>query len=105
VVIGAGFLAGGREALAAEAQVTVSDAGENNAKFEPGTVTVATGGTVTWTNQSSVAVTVTSADGLFDSEEIPPGGSFSQTFDSPGRFRYFCVPLPSMKGTVVVTKN
>ena len=60
------------------------------------------GSTVTWVNNGSTAVTVTSPDGLFDSETIAAGGSFSYTFDTPGTFRYFCVPYPHMKGVITV---
>lgn len=90
-------------AFAADAQVIVSQPADVvNWRFDPGTITITAGAAVTWVNQGSVAVTVTSADGLFDSESIAPGGSFSQTFDTPGTYRYFCVPYPNMKGTVVV---
>ena len=92
------------DALAADAQVSVVEQGDSISwRYDPSSVTVSVGGTVTWTNNGSTPVTVTSPDGLFDSDSIGPGGSFSYTFDTPGTFRYFCVPYPHMKGVVTVT--
>ena len=73
--------------------------------YEPANLTVSVGTTVTWLNQGHTSVTVTSPDGLFDSEQIPPGGSYSLIFYAPGRYRYFCVPYPHMKGNVTVTSD
>jgi plastocyanin len=91
--------------LAAEAEVAIVQPSDEMAwRYEPTRLTVSAGTTVTWTNQGSASVTVTSADGLFDSGPIGPGASFSVTFDTPGTFRYFCDPYPHMKGTIVVTR-
>ena len=90
-------------ALAADAQVTVVEPSDTMAwRYDPTSLTVTAGTTVTWTNSGATSVTVTSPDGLFDSELIGPGASFSYTFDTPGTFRYFCVPYPHMKGLIVV---
>ena len=89
---------------AADSQVTIvqpSDA--MSLKYEPASLSVTAGSTVTWVNAGSTAITVTSPDGLFDSETVAAGGSFSYTFDTPGTFRYFCVPYPHMKGVITVT--
>jgi plastocyanin len=92
------------DAFAADAQVSIVQPSDTMSwRYDPGSLTVSAGSTVTWTNNGSTAVTVTSPDGLFDSESIGPGGSFSYTFDTPGTFRYFCVPYPHMKGVIVVS--
>jgi plastocyanin len=92
-------------AAEAEAEVAIVQPSDEMAwRYEPTRLTVSAGTTVTWTNQGSASVTVTSADGLFDSGPIGPGASFSVTFDTPGTFRYFCDPYPHMKGTIVVTR-
>lgn len=89
---------------AAEIQVVVMQPTDQIAwRYDPANLTVTRGTTVTWINQGTTTVTVTSPDGLFDSEQIPPNASFSATFYAPGTYRYFCVPYPHMKGTVVVT--
>ena len=66
--------------------------------FEPGTLTVPAGATVTWTNAGSRPHTVTADDGSFDSGRLDPGEQFSQTFDQPGTFTYFCGFHPEMQG-------
>src|SRR5918993_1080133 len=72
--------------------------------FEPGTLTVPAGATVTWTNAGSRPHTVTADDGSFDSGRLDPGEQFSQTFDQPGTFAYFCGFHPDMQGEIVVTE-
>ena len=73
--------------------------------FEPGTVSVPVGATITWTNTGSRPHTVTADDGSFDSGRLDPGEQFSQTFDQPGTFTYHCGFHPEMQGTVVVTES
>jgi manganese oxidase len=75
--------------------------------FDPGTVEVAAGSTVTWTNEDGVAHTATSGepgtpDGTF-AESLDPGASAEVTFEEPGTFPYFCAIHPSMVGEVVVS--
>src|SRR5215217_5456799 len=72
--------------------------------FEPGTVSVPAGATVTWTNTGSRPHTVTADDGSFDSGRLDPGEQFSQTFDQPGTFTYHCGFHPEMQGSIVVTE-
>jgi plastocyanin len=72
--------------------------------FEPGTVSVPAGATVTWTNSGSRPHTVTADDGSFDSGRLDPGEQFSQTFDQPGTFTYHCGFHPEMQGSIVVTE-
>jgi plastocyanin len=74
-----------------------------NFAFDPPTITVPAGTTVTWTNRDEVPHTATGDDGSFDTDTIDGGGSASHTFDSPGTFPYVCVFHPNMEGTVVVT--
>jgi len=70
--------------------------------FNPSSLTVAKGTTVTWTNNNNVAHTIVSDSGAFSSSELAKGGSFSFTFDSPGEYPYHCSIHPSMKGKVIV---
>ncbi len=76
-----------------------------NMMFTPSQITVAKGGTVTWTNNDSTTHTV--EDDLSNvggpaSGNIPPGGKYSFTFDKTGSFQYHCSIHPSMRGTIVV---
>lgn len=86
-------------------QDTAFDISVVDFSFEPGTVSVPAGATVTWTNNGSRPHTVTADDGSFDSGRLDPGEQFSQTFDQPGSFTYHCGFHPEMQGEVVVTES
>ncbi len=83
--------------LAATVQIQIK--GMN---FHPGTVTVAPGTTVIWTNDDAFGHTTTSDTKLWDSGLLAPGKSFSHTFDKPGSFPYHCAVHTFMTGTVTV---
>ncbi|MBI0583046.1 MAG: cupredoxin domain-containing protein [Methanomassiliicoccus sp.] len=71
--------------------------------FDPGTLTVANGTTVTWTNLDSFDHTVTFDNGPFISSELMSRGEmFNVTFDRSGTYNYHCSIHPSMTGTIVV---
>ena len=90
----------------ADETVEIVDGGELSAfAYAPRSVTIRAGETVAWKNTGDEAHTITSQDQLFDSRLLDPGKSFSYTFDTPGVYRYFCVPRPWMKGTVIVTRD
>jgi amicyanin len=75
-----------------------------NFAFNPASVTVKAGTTVTWTNADSASHTVTSDSGsLMKSALLATGQSYSVTFTTPGTFTYHCSVHPMMHGTVVVT--
>ena len=69
--------------------------------FNPATLTIKAGTTVTWTNEDSASHTITSA-GFFDSGTVATGQTFSKTFDQPGTYNYACSIHPSMKGKIIV---
>ena len=85
-------------------------------EFVNATVTIAAGGTVTWTHNGDNPHTVTADDGSFDSSPdcgsdiplLPPAGcmengeTFSWTFMEPGTYTYHCKVHDGMTGTVVV---
>ena len=68
--------------------------------FNPGTINVTAGATVTWTNKDGIAHTVTSNTSLFDSGSIASGGTFSHTFATAGTYAYHCAFHAGMTGTV-----
>jgi plastocyanin len=74
-----------------------------NFAYDPATITVPVGTTITWTNTDSVDHTVTADDRSWDSGHIAQGQTFSRTFTTAGTFPYFCTIHPNMKGTVIVT--
>jgi plastocyanin len=74
-----------------------------NYSFMPASITVSAGTKVTWTNDDTVAHTVTSSGGgPLNSPSIAPNSSWSYTFATPGTYRYFCAIHPNMTGTVTV---
>ena len=73
--------------------------------FEPATLEIPVGTTVTWTNQGQAPHTATAEDGSFDSGPLDPGGTFSHTFEEPGTYAYFCGIHPDMRATIVVTEG
>jgi plastocyanin len=61
--------------------------------FDPPDIPVPLGENVTWRNDGSMAHTVTGK--LFGSDQkhpngIPPGATFSHTFNQSGKFDYVC---------------
>ncbi len=78
-----------------------------NECFNPNTVTIPIGTTITWTNDDTAAHTVTSGedathDGVFDSSLFMAGKTFSHQFDSAGEYPYYCLVHPWMTGTIIV---
>jgi plastocyanin len=59
-------------------------------EFQPKTLTVPVGTTVTWTNNGAKKHSATADDGSFDTDLFDPGQSKSVTFDKPGTFAYYC---------------
>ncbi|HEV8632869.1 MAG TPA: cupredoxin family copper-binding protein [Chloroflexota bacterium] len=74
------------------------------AGYNPATLTVAVGDTITWTNIDTAAPhTVTAQNGSFDSGFIAKGGTWSFTATTAGTFPYFCQFHPGMQATLIVT--
>jgi plastocyanin len=118
----AGFASSGAGAAAGDASVTISSTCTDGQPFcfTPATVTITTGATVTWSNESGETHTVTrcdpaacngesggnGTDATFTSGTVPdPTGSFSHRFTAPGTYNYYCAVhgFPTMHGTVIVT--
>lgn len=71
--------------------------------FAPASLTVKAGSTVTWSNKDEDPHTVVADGGVFRSQVLGSGGTFSFTFPAAGSFDYVCSIHPFMHGTVVVT--
>lgn len=86
-----------------EATVAATDMAVEIADFAfgPAGITIAVGGTVTWTNTDNQAHTATSS-GNFDTGSIDPAATASVTFDESGTFTYICSFHPFMTGTITV---
>ena len=70
--------------------------------YAPASLTIASGSTVTWTNNDNVVHAVTSTDGTINSGEIAVGSSYSKTFTSVGTFNYYDAQKTSMTGVIIV---
>jgi plastocyanin len=94
---------GGGATAGKSASVTLKDIA-----FHPANVTVAKGGTVTWTNDDTVGHDVTKESGPGkDFKSGTPGGltngaTFKQTFTTAGTIKYRCTVHPGMEGTITV---
>ena len=72
-------------------------------QFQPTTIKVKSGESVTWVNNSAMPHTVTGANGSgLASQTMGNGGAFEHTFTEPGTYSYVCALHPSMTGTVIV---
>ena len=91
--------AGGEtEAVADTTVVDIKDSA-----YIPDSVEIPVGATVTWTNSDTAPHTATAKDReALQSGTLNPGDSYSQTFDQPGTFDYFCEFHANMKGTIIV---
>jgi len=97
----------GAGAHAANLNVSIQDF-----QFVPPTLTITVGDSVTWTNNgafshSSVSGPNCTANGIWNSGILNPGGVFQRTFTSPGTFPYFCIVDShcasfGMQGTITV---
>lgn len=71
--------------------------------FQPKTLTIKKGDTVTWINNDLASHTVTTDTGPeLASDYLKNGESFSHTFTTVGNFSYHCEPHPYMKAIIIV---
>ncbi|MBI3426221.1 MAG: cupredoxin family copper-binding protein [Acidobacteria bacterium] len=104
LMLGAWWLARAAQPAAAAAANEVSI---NNTQFEPKTLTVAKGATVTWTNKEAKPHTVTADDNSFASKVMKENETYSYKFEKPGTYAYHCAfhggnAGKGMAGTIVV---
>ena len=71
--------------------------------YNPSSITVQAGASVTFTNTGVAPHTVTARDGTFDSSILNSGQTWTGTFSTPGTYPFFCTLHPDMVGTLVVT--
>lgn len=123
---GAVLTLGATGCLGGPPPTTVTVAATDALTFEPMSITVARGGTVTWANTGQIDHTVTAyqnripanatyfASGGFDTEArartnltkglIGPDEQYSHTFTVAGEYDYYCIPHEpaNMTGTITV---
>jgi plastocyanin len=76
-----------------------------NFAFNPPSMTVKTGTTVTWMNNDGTPHTIVTDNGStasFSSDPLATGAVYTFTFTQPGTYTYHCSIHPSMKGEIIV---
>jgi amicyanin len=74
----------------------------DNFTFNPPSLTVTAGTTVTWKNEDDIPHTVASTTRAFKSKALDTDDSYTFTFTTPGVYEYFCSIHPHMTGKIVV---
>ena len=98
-LVGAALAAGGLAPVMAGADASAKI---DNFTFEPETLTVKAGTTVTWINEDDIPHTVVASDRSFKSKALDTDDKFAFTFTTPGSYEYFCSLHPHMKAMVTV---
>ena len=88
--------------LPGRAQSPASAVSIDNFTFNPQTLTVKAGTTVTWTNKDDIPHAIAAVGKEFKSKVLDTDNSYSFTFTTPGSYSYFCSLHPHMTGTIVV---
>jgi plastocyanin len=70
--------------------------------FEPETLTVQAGDTVTWTWKDGAINHDVAGDGF--QSEVMSEGNFRYRFEEPGTYEYVCTLHPNMTGTIEVNR-
>jgi plastocyanin len=95
---------GDKSSMANSEAVATDKVSIDNFEFVPRVITVKKGTKITWTNNDSVAHSVTADEASGpDSKLLGNQESFSHTYVKAGTYTYHCQPHQYMKGTVIVT--
>jgi plastocyanin len=91
-------------ALAAWAHPALADqfASITDAGYNPASITIHQGESITWVNQGSLPHSVTADDGSFDSGPIAPGERAGNTFTELGTFNIHSTMDAAFHGQIVV---
>ena len=74
-------------------------------RFEPASITVKPGTTVTWVQASPMPHTISGTSGELSSDALRSGQEYRHTFTKAGRYDYVCDFHPSMGGSVIVSTD
>ncbi len=90
------------DASAGEAAANTAAVEIHDFQFQPATLTVTAGTTVTWTNDDTTPHTVTENNRAFRSAALDTKDTYSHTFATPGEYVYRCTIHPMMIGKIIV---
>jgi plastocyanin len=83
--------------------VALGEVGIENFTFTPKTLTISAGMRVSWVNRDDVPHQIVSTAKRFaPSAVLDTGERYERTFETPGRYPYYCSIHPTMTGEVVV---
>ncbi len=85
-------------AFAADVEVKIA-----NFTFDPPTITIKAGDTVSWVNADDIPHVVAETNGAFRSGALDTDDRYSRSFTAPGTVEYFCAIHPHMTGKIIVT--
>ena len=68
--------------------------------FQPETITIAAGETVTWKWREKVSHNIVGKGGI--DKKVADNGTYTHTFDKKGTYDYRCTVHPGMDGSIVV---
>ncbi len=95
------------ESQAADYQISIQDN-----YFNPQTVTINSGDTVSWLNNGNLTHTATSGsncspDGKFNSGNLSKNQTYTVQFNEAGTYPYYCIPhcMAGMTGTITVNAS
>ena len=98
-----------REDVNPDEATATTEVAIQDGKFEPETIKVKVGDTVTWTNEDSRSHIVASDPhpihtdlSALESDNLSPGERYTFTFTEKGEFTYHCHLHPGVKGAVIV---
>ena len=74
----------------------------SNFAFQPASLTISAGDSVTFVNEDSAPHTATDTGGAWDTGRLARGQSRTFTFNAAGSFNYFCAIHPSMTATLTI---
>lgn len=81
--------------------VSTNSVNISNFSFDPASITVKAGSSITFTNNDGTNHTVTADNGKFD-QSVSSGKTTAVTITEPGTYNYHCSIHSSMKGTIIV---
>ena len=99
---GAGRPANHTPAAAASNDAAGPTVSIGNFSFDPPTLTIPAGTTVTWVNRDDVPHTVTANDKRFASAALDSDERFSHQFTAPGTYPYYCAVHTHMTARIIV---
>jgi plastocyanin len=84
------------------AQVQAAQIQIQNFRFDPATLEVPVGTTVTWVNHDEEIHALVASDASFRSPGLDGDETYAHAFTAPGTYEYRCALHPQMVGKIVV---